>query len=221
LLSEAGRLASMAPRVGCIVALVAALGLLTSPSAAHEEKRVGKLVLTVGWVEEPAYAGLPNGVEVTVEQGDAPARDVELEAVVLFGDRTATTQTGSIPLHPVDGEPAEYRAFLIPTRPGTYTFEITGTVGKTRIDETITSGERTFEEVVNPAEVQFPEQDPTQGEIAERLERIDTRIASLQAALTSADDSEGRTLILSGAAVAVAFLALAVALFRRRERHAA
>lgn len=202
------------------MALVAAALTLSTPAAAHEEKRVGTFVLTVGWVEEPAYAGLPNGVQVVAMRGNAPAPKVELEAVVLFGDRTASTRTGSLPLNPVDGAPGEYRAFLIPTRPGTYTFEITGTVGGRRVDETITSGDRTFDEVVTPADAQFPEQDPTQGEIADRLERIDARIASLQAALSSADDSGGRSLILSGAAVAVAVLALAVALFRRRERHA-
>jgi hypothetical protein len=205
---------------GFIVALTTALGLLASPSAAHEEKHVGKLVLTVGWDQEPAYVGLPNGVEVTAMQGPAPAKKVDLEAVVLFGDRNASLRTDPIPLDPVSGEPGEYRAFLIPTRPGTYTFEITGTVGRSRIDETITSGERTFDEVVSPADAQFPERDPTQGEIAERLERIDARIADLQTAVESEGGSEGPGTLLSWMALGVAVLALAVALFRRRERHA-
>ena len=198
-------------------ALVAVLG---PTAAAHKEQQVGKVSLSIGWLHEPAHAGIPNAVEVTVTQGGRPAKDVELEATVIFGGEDAAIRTDPLPLDPAADDPGGYQAFLIPTRPGTYTFEIVGKVGKERIDETVTSGDRTFEDVVIPADAQFPEQDPTQGEIAERLERIDARIADLRSVL-SADERDGPSSILSWAALGLSALALAVALIRRRARNAA
>jgi MYXO-CTERM domain-containing protein len=217
-MGTAGRSLSRPPAVLLLSGLL--LAALASSAVAHEEKQVGKVSLSIGWLHEPAYAGIPNAVEVTVTQGGRPAKGVELEATVIFGEEDAAIRTDPLPLDAAADDPAGYQAFLIPTRPGDYTFEITGTVGKKRIDETITSGERTFDEVVTPAEAQFPEQDPTQGEIAERLERIDARIADLRSALGS-EESDGPSSLLPWAALALAALALAVALVRRRERHAA
>ena len=46
--------------------LVLALGLAASAALAHEDSQVGDYKLVVGFVVEPAYEGLPNGVEVRV-----------------------------------------------------------------------------------------------------------------------------------------------------------
>src|SRR5918992_307117 len=176
-------------------ALLSALG---PTAAAHKEQQVGKVSLSIGWLHEPAHAGIPNAVEVTVTQGGRPVKDVELEATVIFGGEDAAIRTDPLPLDPAADDPGGYQAFLIPTRPGTYTFEIVGI----------------------PADAQFPEQDPTQGEIAERLERIDARIADLRSVL-SADERDGPSSIPSWAALGLSALALAVALIRRRARNAA
>jgi hypothetical protein len=82
----------------------------------------------------------------------------------------------------------------------------------------VTSGERTFDDVRTAADAQFPEQDPTQGEVAERLERIDTRIAELRTAI--GDEGGGQSTVVAWAALGVAAAALVLGLARRRERGA-
>jgi hypothetical protein len=197
-----------------------ALLSLSSVASAHEEEQVGKLTLEVGWAQEPAFAGLPNAVQVSIQMGDEPVEDAALTATVVFGDPDSTTRTDALPLDPVAGTPGEYRAFVIPTRPGTYTFEITGKVGRKNIDETFTSGERSFDEVLNPGEAQFPEQDPTQGELAERLERIDSRIADLRTQIAAQDDEGGSSapMLLGLAGIILGGIALGVAVSGRQRR---
>jgi hypothetical protein len=212
------------PTRAALAALIGATALsFAGPASAHEEKQVGKVSLEIGWAQEPAFAGLPNAVQLSVRMGDEPVEDAALTAVVVFGDSDSTTRTDSLPLDPVADSPGEYRAFVIPTRPGTYTFEITGKVAGKQIDETFTSGEQTFDEVVNPGEAQFPEQDPTQGELSERLERIDARIADLrtEVAALGEDDGGSAPMLLGIAGILLGALALAFAVAGRRQRRAA
>jgi hypothetical protein len=196
---------------------------LTSVASAHEEEHIGKLVLEIGWAQEPAFAGLPNAVQLSLRMRDEPVEDAALTAVVVFGDPDSTTRTDQLPLDPVADAPGEYRAFVIPTRPGTYTFEISGKVEGKRIDETFTSGEQTFDEVMNPGEAQFPEQDPTQGELAERLERIDARIADLRTEVAALGEEDGGSapMLLGLAGIILGGVALGFAVSGRRQRRVA
>jgi hypothetical protein len=212
-----------ATRVALAALSTVTLLSLASVASAHEEEHIGKVVLEIGWAQEPAFAGLPNAVQLSVGVGDEPVEDAALTAVVVFGDSDSTTRTDPLPLDPVADAPGEYRAFVIPTRPGTYTFEITGKVAGKQIDETFTSGEQTFDEVLNPGEAQFPEQDPTQGELAERLERIDARIGDLrtEVAALGEEDEGSAPLLLGIAGILLGALALAFAVAGRRQRRAA
>ena len=179
------------------------------PATAHEVRQVGDLEMVVGWAEEPAYAGFRNAVSLFISEGKEPVEDAELQVAVLFGGEEAELSTEPMPLEAAFGEPGAYEAFIIPTRPGTYTFHFTGTAGGQTIDEVFTSGPE-FDDVHNPADVQFPERDPTAAEITDRLERIDARLAEI--------DSGSSTLpvILSVVALLVGAAALALALRRRR-----
>ena len=53
-------------KIWAAVFLVLALGLPTSAALAHDDSQVGHYKLNVGFLVEPAYEGLPNGVEVRV-----------------------------------------------------------------------------------------------------------------------------------------------------------
>lgn len=66
-----------------------------------------------------------------------------------------------------------------------YTFRFTGTIKGQPINESFTSGERTFNSPEAPSEVAFPVKDPSAGEISAKLNRTDGRLASLN------DDVEG------------------------------
>ena len=159
------------------------LFLPATPALAHETREVGDIVMAVGWANEPSYAGYQHPVEVFLsepapsgeEEGD-PISDAEIEVEVFFGAESSGTTSGPLPMEEAFGEPGHFEADMIPTRPGTYTFRFTGTVAGQEIDEVFTSGPETFSDVNLAASIQFPEQDPTSGELAERLERLDSRI---------------------------------------------
>ena len=212
-------------------AFAAAFVLLgATPALAHEERAVGDLDMEAGWGTEPALAGQMNSALLLLAHDGEPVVDLGdlLEFEVTFGDRTQ-----KFPIEPFfeadqGGTPGEYRAWFIPTQPGEYTFRFSGTIDGEDIEETFTPGAGGFEEVESPQPIQFPEQEPSTGELAARLERevprltssVDDVRASAQAA---ADDaSSAKTLGLAGLVVGAAGLVVAiVALVASRRRKAA
>jgi hypothetical protein len=199
------------------------LVLLAGRAAAHEIRQVGGLDLVVGFGQEPAYAGQPNSVELLLSTGGNPVTDLgdTLTVSVGFGDQSKDLSVE--PFFEVGefGTPGDYRAWFIPTRAGQYSFHFTGTIRGTKIDETFTSGPKTFGDVENPTDAEFPVQDPTNGELADRIDR---EIPRLEAAVTdvktsvdrsvgsAADDpSSARTLALVGVALGALGLIAAIA----------
>ena len=115
----------------------------------------------------------------------------------------------------------------IPTRPGEYTFHFFGTIDGEEVDETFTPGPGGFEEVESPQPIQFPEQEPSTGELAERIDRevprLTNSVGDVQAAADEAvdDASSAKTLGLIGLIVGavgliVAIVALVVSDRRRK-----
>jgi hypothetical protein len=197
------------------VATIAAAVLIVPAGAAqaHESREVGDLTLVVGWSNEPTFAGFGNEVQVIVSEtrGERPVEDGELEAEVVFGEAGASTR---VTLDPAFSTPNEYLGYIIPTRAGTYTFNVSGTVGGETIEETFTSGPDTFNDVQNPADAEFPEQDPTRGEIAEALDRLSGRVEELGAQEPADEGSDPALWIAIGAGV-LALIALVLAARRR------
>lgn len=217
----------------CIIAVVGVASLVplvaARPALAHEGRRLGDLEMEVGWGTEPAYAGTENSVQLLLVHDGQPVTDLgdTLTVEVSFGDRTQ-----EFPIEPFFepgefGTPGDYRAWLIPTRAGTYAFHFTGTIDGEDVDETFTSGPKTFADVDDPESVQFPEQDPSTGELAARIEREVPRIndaieAANASAQTAADDaSNATTFAIVGVGVGAVGLAVAiVALVSTRKKRA-
>jgi hypothetical protein len=211
-------------------ALAGAFVLLSAaPALAHESRKLGDLEMEVGWGTEPAFAGQVNSVQVLLVHDGQPVVDLgdTLRVEVAFGETTTP-----LTLEPFFGEgegtPGDYRAWLIPTSTGQYTFHLSGTVDGEEVDETFTSGPNTFNDVENPQSVEFPEQQPSSGEIAARIDRVEPRLASAigdaQAdAQAAADDaSSAKTLGLIGILVGLIGLIVAiVALVSTRRTKAA
>jgi len=182
------------------------LVLLAGPAAAHEEREVGGFHMAVGFGQEPAYAGQPNSVQLLLSKGDKPVTDLgdTLSVSVGFGDQSKDVSVEPFFEIGEFGTPGDYRAWFIPTRAGQYSFHLTGTIRGTKIDETFTSGPKTFDDALSPADVEFPVQDPTNGELADRLDReiprLEASIAGVKtSAASAADDAHSaRTLALVG-----------------------
>lgn len=189
---------------------------LASPAGAHERRKVGPFEVEVGWATEPAFAGAENGVQLELTRGERPVEEARLVVEIVFGTEASGPRTDTLDLRPVLGEPGEYRAFIIPTRPGSYLLDVRGRAGGVRIRETFVSGTGTFDDVRNPADVEFPVEDPTRGELAERLERLDERVRELAADEPSSADTLAR--ILGAAGIVIGLLGLIAAGRARRSQ---
>jgi hypothetical protein len=216
--------------LGAGLSLVAVcVGVAATAVHAHEERAAGGVQFVVGWGDEPAYTGSRNSVEITVsDAGGRPVTDLgnALKVEVIKGSERVTLPLvanfgGS------SGTPGTYRAWLTPTRPGSYTFRLIGRAGGKSVDESFTSSPTTFDEVQDMANIQFPAKDPSNGQLATRLDRevprLETRTEELEVALDEADErvDSARTLAVVGVAVgALGLLAAAGALVTaRRGKH--
>jgi len=203
------------------VALGAALlaGPLTGGAYAHERRTAGTVQMVVGWLNEPAYAGFLNAVQLRLSDDAGPITDITdgLKVEVAFGDQ----KVGPLALVPAFGSPGEYRSAMVPTRPGTYTFRFVGTVKGQQIDQSFTSSDKTFESPKETTEIEFPAKDPTRAQLATRVERVDARLEEGRtAAASQADDAEraanrATALAVVGLAAGVAGLVFGVTARRR------
>ena len=174
--------------------LAALLGLLlASVAVAHVVKEAGPSTLEIGWEHEPTYVGEANGVQVIIHDADDnPITDLatdDLKVVVSTGDQ----QSGELTFEPAfdleegEGPMGEYNAPIMPTAPGDYTFHLTGAIRGEPVDITVTSSDETFDTVRGTAEIQFPVKVPTLNEVATRLDRLDSRLASADDAQAAAN----------------------------------
>jgi hypothetical protein len=217
--------------LGAALVMSAALVVMSAGTAfAHEARDVGQFKVEVGWVNEPTFTGFPNGVALFLhDANDQPITDLgdTLKVEVSFGDK----KTGPLDLAPAfsdeEGTKGEYRAEVIPTRPGKYTFHFTGTVHGQAFDESFTSSDTGFDEAKDDTEVAFPAKDPSRGELAQKIDRIDPRLAAAQKEAASskkdADDAKSSATtatVIGIVAIVVAVVLGGVALMGARRRGA-
>jgi hypothetical protein len=203
------------------LALVAVLATtilvgVAGPASAHERREVGQQVFVVGFGEEPAYAGQPNSVQLQLSDlKERPVTDLgdSLSVEVVFGDQRTKLSLEPRFVVGVFGEPGDYRAYFVPSRPGRFTFHFSGTVKGQQVDETFTSGPKTFDDVQDPVEQMFPVKDPTTGQLAERLDR---EVARLER--SNDNDGVARGLGIAGVAVGLVAVVVALVALRRRTR---
>jgi hypothetical protein len=204
------------PRLGTALVVSAALTVMTAgPAFAHEARAVGPFKVEVGWLNEPAYTNSPNAIQLLLhDANDQPIADLgdTLKVEASFGDK----KSGPLAITPAFtadfGTKGDYHADLIPTRPGKYTFHFTGTVHGQSFDESFTSSPTGFDEAKDDTEVAFPVKDPTRGELAQKVDRIDPRLVKAQqVAATSTKDAKDAKSSATIATV-VATVAMVVAL---------
>jgi hypothetical protein len=227
-----------APLAGLTIASLLLSFALAPAAAAHSAIEVGKYLVEVGWLTEPTYVGQPNAVQVTIKlhSNESPVNDLGPDDLAVVVS-TAGTDSPSLSFDPAFdaiegiGPLGEYDAAIVPTAPGDYTFHVTGTIHGTAVDIKLASGEETFDPVKGSSDLEFPAKLPNLTEITTRLDRIDGRIVELQAAdpgsealfaaeaaaasadsaAQSADHALLVGLIVGGAGVLLAVVALYVA----------
>jgi len=186
--------------------VVSSLIIYGGTAAAHERRMVGPYQFVVGWLNEPAYVGLMNSLDLRVtDTRVTPAKAVEgLEKTV-----TADVQSGglaplSLTVTARFGTAGAYNGYVMPTATGTYIFHLKGKVEGLDIDEKFESGPGRFGDIEATTALQYPNKVPTANEIGARLGDLQSGI--------------DQTRLLSGAAVVIGVIALgaAFAISRRR-----
>ena len=145
-----------------------------------------------------------------------------LKVAVGFG-----TQTKQLPLvssfDPDSGQGTRgvYNAYFIPTVPGDYTFHLFGHIQGHKVNITVKSSPTTFDSAHDPAGIEFPQQAPSNLQLAQRL---NAQSARLSAAIHAADSkaasaSTALAVGIAGLVVGAAGLCVGgIALARGRSR---
>jgi len=132
--------------------LVLAILFATAPRAnAHGDTAIGEYDLEFGWVNEPPIVGQSNAVVINLtHHGAAPESELDVSALkvaVAYGGQTSTLTLQ--PAH--ENSTGEFVAPLIPTLPGVYTIQLSGTFENSPVEV-----EFEPEEVQPAAVIQFP-----------------------------------------------------------------
>ncbi|HYL66262.1 MAG TPA: hypothetical protein VEU72_03835 [Nitrosopumilaceae archaeon] len=108
------------------------------PASAHITKVFGNYLVTIGWQNEPVYNGLINAPIVIVKKGSGDSAKPVINALanmqisIKYG--SVTKQLDFVPDNTADGQ---YVSPLIPTRVGTYSLIMKGTIEDQSIDTEI------------------------------------------------------------------------------------
>jgi hypothetical protein len=217
-----------------VMTMAAAIGLAgtlmtftsAGPASAHEERKVGNYMFHVGFGDEPAYAGAKNSVQLLLHDAktDKPVTAIgdQLKVDVTQGAGSASNDAQKLTMNVEPdfevgefGTPGDYRAFFIPTTPGTYTFHFTGAINGQKVDEKFTSGPQTFSDANDPAQAQFPVKDPSGVQLSQRLDRevprLNDALAASQTRASKAEDAASQARIIAIVGVVVGVLGLAAA----------
>ena len=186
---------------GFVLAMSAVL-LFAGTAGAHERRQVGSYIMRVGWADEPTFVGVKNAVQLELSRtSGTPYTELPegLMVVVIFG----TQKTNPLPLVAAFGkrfgQPGDFRAAIIPTRPGNYTFHFVGALPGQRIDQSFTSSDTTFDPVQEATAIEFPAKDPSLGELAGKLDRLSARFETTQRAAREAAAAARQGRLVGGA----------------------
>ena len=206
-------------RASAVAAVCAIIAFISAaPALAHADRVVGKKHwhIAIGWAEEPVYAGYPNAAQIFLH--DANDKAVTNLGDTLQVDVASAGQTTTLSYAPAfevgeSGTPGDYRADLIPTRPGTYTMRVHGTIKGDKVDVTVSCSESTFDCVKAATDAEFPVRDPA---IADLNTRIGKEATRLEAKAKDASDSASTGKTVGYIGIGFGVLALIVTLVRGR-----
>jgi hypothetical protein len=146
--------------IGALLLAVFCAVLAPHTAEAHGSTQVGDYELVIGFHNEPAYQGEPNGLDlfVTDTTTNEPVNGLEetLNVEIIYG-----ASKKELTLEPQFGQDGAYTADLLPTEAGDYTWHIWGDIEGTPVDVSMTSSPDTFGSVEPKSEFAFPAAEPT------------------------------------------------------------
>lgn len=153
-------------RMAAAAALTMLLALLTLQSAlAHGHTEVGDYELVIGFHNEPAYQGEPNGLDLFVTNmttGESVnGLEETLRVEIIHG-----ASRRELPVEAQWGQEGAYTAYVLPTADGDYTWHIFGMIEGTPVDVSMTSSPETFSPVEARSVVSFPDAEMSTTDLA-------------------------------------------------------
>ncbi len=175
--------------LACVVAFTARLNV-----SAHEERKLGKYNVELGWRVEPAAVGVMNGPDVYVsfadkkDAGSDPQKALEALKIDLQVEVTLGPAKKTIKLEQNYPYYSEYEGTgevnlvgsLLPTRPGDYTFHLTGTIEDVKVDEKFTSADGKFGTVEPAADILFPDTNVDAVSLQQQIDALKAEIDALK-----------------------------------------
>lgn len=151
-----------------VLLTLAALVATSTTASAHERRDVGKYQFTVGWIVEPSFEGIKNGLDLRVvtKDGGKPVEGLEKtlkwELTHVPGGASKTFDVRTI-----FRDPGHYTADIIPTASGVYRFRLFGTVEGAEVNQTFVTkgGGGGFGDIESSEALQFPEKLPQLREV--------------------------------------------------------
>jgi hypothetical protein len=192
--------------VAATLVVVSSFAIYAGTAAAHERRMVGPYQFVVGWLNEPAYVGLVNSLDMRISDTRVtPAKAVEGLEKTLTVD-LQTGGLGSLPLTVTArfGTPGAYNGYVMPTATGTYNFTIKGKIDTLDVNEKFESGPGRFGDIESTTALQYPNKVPAADELTQRLGDLQSGI--------------DQTRLLSAAAVVIGIVALGAAFAMSRRR---
>jgi hypothetical protein len=179
-----------------LMAAIVAVLLIVSPALAHTRIVKGDYAFVLGWLDEPPVVNVKNAalIAITTASDNQPINGAEatLTAQIQYGGKTR-----DLILRPLAGNPGTYVGDFIPTRRGTYTLKLGGTLNNQPID---LSGD--IEEVGSTDSLAFPE--PVNSDLQKSIDDLRSAVTTSQ------------IVGITGLAVGLIGLVLIAVLFRRK-----
>jgi hypothetical protein len=136
---------------------------------AHGHTEVGDYELVIGFHNEPAYQGEPNGLNlfVTNMKTEEPVNGLEetLRVEIIHG-----SSKQELKMEAQWGQDGAYTAYVLPTAEGDYTWHIWGDIEGTPVDVSMTSSSDTFSSIEPKSSVAFPAAEATPAELKTQLQ---------------------------------------------------
>jgi hypothetical protein len=199
-------------------------------ASAHEHRTIGAgaYLMRVGWSNEPAFTGVRNAVQLFLsDSANKPVTDLgdTLKVQVAYQGTTSDPLSLSPAFGATFGTPGEYDSPLLPTRPGVYTFHVTGAIHGTPVGESFTSSPTTFDSVKDETAIEFPVKDPSRGDLSTGVQRLVSRVAPMPGQIRAADasarraqDAANRATVIGAVALVLVLLAAGGVLLLARRR---
>src|SRR2546428_9800968 len=156
--------------VAAVAVVVSSFAVNTNIALGHERRAVGPYPFVVGWINEPAYVNVANGLslDVTETSGSKPVEGLAstLRAEVIVGGGAKKL---SLDLATGEATPGHYEGRFIPTKAGDYIFHIFGVAGARKGGVRFPFGAKTLLGAASPGPPQFPHPGPAHAGLAAPL----------------------------------------------------